>query len=95
MARFDVIDATRLGYGKIKLPFVVDLPDEYYYHFKESDRNFVILVEALLQFKDFNDKEKENFEEQVKVIQSIMEPPIKEKLKEDDAVAISTKEISW
>lgn len=66
--KIDNIDASRLGYGKIYLPFSVDIPDEQYWRYTETDQNYAILVEAVLKFKEICEKQKESIEKKKKII---------------------------
>lgn len=66
--KIDNIDASRLGYGKIYLPFSVDIPDEQYWRYTETDQNYAILVEAVLKFKEICEKQRESIEKKKKII---------------------------
>lgn len=66
--KIDNIDASRLGYGKIYLPFSVDIPDEQYWRYTETDQNYAILVEAVLKFKEICKKQRESIEKKKKII---------------------------
>lgn len=68
MARFDKIDASRIGYGEVEFPFFVDIPDDKYWRYNDTDQNYVILVEAILKFKEICEKQKESIEKKKKII---------------------------
>lgn len=69
--KIDNIDASRLGYGKIYLPFSVDIPDEQYWRYTETDQNYAILVEAVLKFKEICEKQKESIENKKQIINNL------------------------
>ena len=66
--KIDSIDASRMGYGMIYLPFSVDIPDDKYWRYTETDQNYAILVEAVLKFKEICEKQKESIENKKKII---------------------------
>jgi len=66
--KFDNINATGLGYGRIYFPFSIDIPDEECQRCSEADRNYIILVEAVLKFKEICEKQKESIEKKKKII---------------------------
>ena len=66
--KIDSIDATRMGYGMIYLPFSIDIPDDRYWSYDNAEKNYAILVEAVLKFKEICEKQKESIEKKKQII---------------------------
>lgn len=66
--KIDSIDASRMGYGMIYLPFSIDIPDDRYWRYDDTDKNYAILVEAVLKFKEICEKQKESIEKKKQII---------------------------
>ena len=69
--KIDNVDASRLGYGRIYFGFSVDIPDEQYWRYTETDQNYAILVEAILKFKEICEKQKESIENKKQIINNL------------------------
>lgn len=67
--KIDSIDASRMGYSsEISLPFSIDIPDDIYWRYDDTDKNYIILVEAVLKFKEICEKQQESIEKKRRVI---------------------------
>ena len=69
--KIDNIDGSRLGYGRIYFGFSVDIPDEQYWRYSDTDKNYAILVEAILKFKEICEKQKESIENKKQIINNL------------------------
>jgi hypothetical protein len=69
--KVDNIDGSRLGYGRIYFGFSVDIPDEQYWRYSDTDKNYAILVEAILKFKEICEKQKESIENKKQIINNL------------------------
>lgn len=69
--KIDNVDASRLGYGRIYFGFEIDIPDEQYWRYTETDQNYAILVEAILKFKEICEKQKESIENKKQIINNL------------------------
>ena len=70
--KIDKIDVSQLGYGVgvIYFPFSIDIPDYKYWSYSETDKNYTILIEAVLKFKEIYEKQQESIEKKKKIINS-------------------------
>lgn len=69
--KIDSIDGSRLGYGRIYFGFEIDIPDEQYWRYSDTDKNYAILVEAILKFKEICEKQKESIENKKQIINNL------------------------
>lgn len=69
--KIDSINASRMGYGMIYLPFSIDIPDDKYWRYNDTDKNYAILVEAVLKFKEICEKQRESIEKKKQIINNL------------------------